>query len=566
MSARDVVDELPTTVPASQSPARMMHKNLWYKKLLERYGLRAHRVGEASRGHGNRFEGDHTGPSSHRVRRVPDEHDEVCRGTGSRRRRRRLRPLPWSRESDTESDGPELTHQARRSEEVFVHSDRGRQVEHDLVGNPEVPATEVGPTALGFSPEDGFGRPASGRTHDPETMRVDVRSDEGPGPILLRRGRFAALADDDTEEATQEIPARQRRRLRILWQEPAEVERVTCAPTQIEPDSHEEHLARVCAHNASNCESDSGRSGASEADGDPESQDEVLVEPVNVNMRARAVTSGFESLDIVELTDVFQFKASIMQSVPKFLHGAYRSALRQAIDGVKSGLERNDVALQVRAWKLFLLVPRMLLFRPCRGGTIPRKTIEERVALFQSGHWDVLVEMSLDASMQAGHGSIQAQEKGLGQCGEARSTSSPIGAVGRGVCRKTSLGRCFSRSWHQRDFKSAPRSRPPTKVHPRASSRRDRKFRAGGGILIGSGLVQFQFEEGQAGSGCWSFRHECGPPSPDVGEQCRLLGPLPVGVILVQRQSAERDSGCDGSRSDHCVGEARRGYQRHCCG
>ena len=241
-------------------------------------------------------------------------------------------------------------------------------------------------------------------------IREDSSEDEGPGPNLLRRGRFAVLADNDTEsvdvhshaeeEATQDVPARRRRRLRILWQEPTEVERVPCAPTQIEPDS-QERLARVSAHIASSCESDSGRSGASEADADPESEVEALVEPVNVNLRARAVTSGFESLDIVDLTDVFQFKASIMQSVPKFLHGAYRSALRQAIDGVKSGLERNDVVLQVRAWKLFLLVPRMLLFRPCRGGLIPRKTIEERVALFQSGHWDVLVEMSLDASMQA---------------------------------------------------------------------------------------------------------------------------------------------------------------------
>ena len=100
-----------------------------------RYGLRGIRVGEAS----------NPGPS---------------------RRRRRLRPLPWSWDSDTESDGPELTRQARRSEEIFVLSDRGRQVEHDLVG------TEVDPTALGFSPKDG-----SDRAHDLETMRVDVRSD-----------------------------------------------------------------------------------------------------------------------------------------------------------------------------------------------------------------------------------------------------------------------------------------------------------------------------------------------------------------------------------------------------
>ena len=98
--------------------------------------------------------------------------------------------------------------------------------------------------------------PQSCRLREGEGERSeDSSEDEGPGPILLRRGRFAALAEDDTksvdnhsraeEEATQEIPTRRRRRLRILWQEPAEVERVTCAPTQIEPDSHEERLALV---------------------------------------------------------------------------------------------------------------------------------------------------------------------------------------------------------------------------------------------------------------------------------------------------------------------------------
>ena len=53
-------------------------------------------------------------------------------------------------------EGDHTARQTRRSEEVFVHSDRGRQVEHDLVGNPEVPATEVDP-ALGFFPEMDLG-------------------------------------------------------------------------------------------------------------------------------------------------------------------------------------------------------------------------------------------------------------------------------------------------------------------------------------------------------------------------------------------------------------------------
>ena len=119
---------------------------------------------------------------------LTDRVDTGCVGEASNpgpsRWRRRLRPLPWSWDSDTKSDGPELTRQARRSEEVFVHSDRGRQVEHDLVGNPEVAATEVDPTVL--APEDGSGHPlASDRAHDRESMRVDVRSDNEVSSTLL---------------------------------------------------------------------------------------------------------------------------------------------------------------------------------------------------------------------------------------------------------------------------------------------------------------------------------------------------------------------------------------------
>ena len=67
----------------------------------------------------------------------------------------------------------------------------------------------------------------------------------------------------------------------------------------------------------------------------------VLVEPVSVSIRAHAVTRRFESLDAVDLTEVLQFKASIRQKAPKFLHRTYKAALRQAIDGVKLGWEKT---------------------------------------------------------------------------------------------------------------------------------------------------------------------------------------------------------------------------------
>ena len=42
-----------------------------------------------------------------------------------------------------------------------------------------------------------------------------------------------------------------------------------------------------------------------------------------------------------------------MKSVPKFMQGAYRTRMRQALDAVSLGEERGDDLLQIRGWKLF---------------------------------------------------------------------------------------------------------------------------------------------------------------------------------------------------------------------
>ena len=84
-----------------------------------------------------------------------------------------------------------------------------------------------------------------------------------------------------------------------------------------------------------------------------------------------------------------------MQSVPRFLRGAYRAALRQALDIISVGEERGDQSLQTRGWKLFFLSPRMFLHRPPRGGRGSKKKLKDRVSLFCSGQWDIMVEESL---------------------------------------------------------------------------------------------------------------------------------------------------------------------------
>ena len=51
-----------------------------------------------------------------------------------------------------------------------------------------------------------------------------------------------------------------------------------------------------------------------------------------------------------------------------------------------AGVEANCEARSVRGWEL-LVLPRTLLFKPLRGGIVPRKKLEERVRQFQEGDW-----------------------------------------------------------------------------------------------------------------------------------------------------------------------------------
>ena len=58
------------------------------------------------------------------------------------------------------------------------------------------------------------------------------------------------------------------------------------------------------------------------------------------------------------------------------LERRFQAALRVALGEISTGQERGDEQRQERGWKLFFLLPRMLLSRPCRGGLVPRKKLE----------------------------------------------------------------------------------------------------------------------------------------------------------------------------------------------
>ena len=94
---------------------------------------------------------------------------------------------------------------------------------------------------------------------------------------------------------------------------------------------------------------------------------------------------AFLELDLLSLPDHVKKRACIMKNVPRFLKGPFRNALRVALEEATS----EQACRQERGWKLFILLPRMLLHRQPRGGLIPKEKLVQRFEAFGRGEWAI---------------------------------------------------------------------------------------------------------------------------------------------------------------------------------
>ena len=84
-----------------------------------------------------------------------------------------------------------------------------------------------------------------------------------------------------------------------------------------------------------------------------------------------------------------------------------------------SGWDHRDEVKQERGWKLFFLLPRMLLSRPCRGGLVPRKKLETRFQKFFVGDW---LDWNSAECLEAGFvGTRQEEEAALSRWEHSQS-------------------------------------------------------------------------------------------------------------------------------------------------
>ena len=139
------------------------------------------------------------------------------------------------------------------------------------------------------------------------------------------------------------------------------------------------------------------------SEGEPQVLSEEEEDDEEVPFRLPGVATlraAFASLDVVNLTEEFDQRASVLKTVPHFLRGLYRIAMR-VLQEIEEGNRGMEPVREERGWKLFLLLPRMMLHRPPRGGLIPRSKLIHRFELFVSGRWTELLVASEACCQQA---------------------------------------------------------------------------------------------------------------------------------------------------------------------
>ena len=178
------------------------------------------------------------------------------------------------------------------------------------------------------------------------------------------------------------------------------------APTQMDTDAAEEDPAREPPRaepgedelpSPPSSESDGGATESSDTDFSETattatSDAEDLADQVLNPVASPTVfpEAAWKQLDEIHLAGEARVRVPTLQSVPPFMRGAVRSAFACALRRLDATRGRPG-ADHERAWKLFLLIPRLLLFTPEAAGRAGRREFDERVAKWSRGDFKGLL-------------------------------------------------------------------------------------------------------------------------------------------------------------------------------
>ena len=94
----------------------------------------------------------------------------------------------------------------------------------------------------------------------------------------------------------------------------------------------------------------------------------------------------WEQLDEVNVSEMFEMRVPMLKSCPRFLRGRLRFSFFVALrERLRCKLDQ-DMQGENRAWKLFALVPMLLLHRPKHVGSVGRDELAKRADRLVRGH------------------------------------------------------------------------------------------------------------------------------------------------------------------------------------
>ena len=82
---------------------------------------------------------------------------------------------------------------------------------------------------------------------------------------------------------------------------------------------------------------------------------------------------------MVDMREVFQRRAVVMRTVPVFLKGAFKAALRVVLEERILGEVNGDFFKVQWAWKLFMFLPRMIFVSTTSRRQSPKEAVGRMV-------------------------------------------------------------------------------------------------------------------------------------------------------------------------------------------
>ncbi len=118
------------------------------------------------------------------------------------------------------------------------------------------------------------------------------------------------------------------------------------------------------------------------------------VPKVSQGGEVRGIGDAWATLDAIKLTEEWKHSCATVREVPEFIARQVQEAFYIATSRIRNMHSQNKEVELERAWKLFLLLPRMLLSRTKVKGEEGKSEFLARVRLFHRGEWVKLVQQA----------------------------------------------------------------------------------------------------------------------------------------------------------------------------